>query len=129
MNRRSALTLLAAAYATRPSFAANRRLSPEELNQMLTSGKNLFYLDVREPKELEEIGTVKGYVNIPLGQLESRLSEIPKSKVVVTMCNRAARAGKAADLLIRNGYQVAGACALFDYRDKKYPMIHPKAAK
>jgi rhodanese-related sulfurtransferase len=39
---------------------------------------------VREPKELAELGTIKGYVNIPLGQLESRLSEIPKDKLIVT---------------------------------------------
>jgi len=39
---------------------------------------------VREPKELTELGTIKGYVNIPLGQLESRLSEIPKDKLIVT---------------------------------------------
>jgi rhodanese-related sulfurtransferase len=39
---------------------------------------------VREPKELEELGTIKGYVNIPLSQIENRLSEIPKNKLIVT---------------------------------------------
>jgi rhodanese-related sulfurtransferase len=42
-------------------------------------------LDVRERNELEEFGTVKGYLHIPLGQLEQRLGEIPKGKPVVTL--------------------------------------------
>jgi len=46
--------------------------------------KKVYFLDVREPKELTELGTIKGYVNIPLGQLEGRLSEIPKDKLIVT---------------------------------------------
>lgn len=44
----------------------------------------VFFLDVREPKELEELGTFEGYVNIPLGQIEKRLNEIPKDKAIVT---------------------------------------------
>jgi hypothetical protein len=44
----------------------------------------VFFLDVREPKELVELGTLEGYVNIPLGQIESRLSEIPKDKAIIT---------------------------------------------
>lgn len=56
-----------------------------ELEKLIQDEKNLFLLDVREPKELEELGTVKGYVNIPLSQLESRLKEVPKNKVIVTL--------------------------------------------
>jgi rhodanese-related sulfurtransferase len=61
-----------------------RVLTPEEASKAL-EGADVFLLDVREPKELEESGTIKGYVNIPLGQLESRLKEIPKDKVIVTL--------------------------------------------
>ena len=35
-------------------------------------------------KELEELGTIKGYVNIPLDQLEKRIAEVPKNKLIVT---------------------------------------------
>ena len=41
-------------------------------------------LDVRDPREIAELGTLEGYVNIPLPQLEQRLGEIPKSKAIVT---------------------------------------------
>jgi len=61
----------------------SKALSADELKNLLEK-KNTFFLDVREPKELEELGTIKGYVNIPLGQLESRLSEIPKDKLIIT---------------------------------------------
>ncbi len=44
----------------------------------------MFLIDVREPKEIEELGSLKGYVNIPLGQIESRLNEIPKDRYIVT---------------------------------------------
>jgi hypothetical protein len=45
---------------------------------------DLFFLDVREPQEIEELGSLKGYVNIPVGQVEARLSEIPKDRFIVT---------------------------------------------
>ena len=61
-----------------------KKLTGAELEKLLQDEKNLFFLDVREPKEIEELGSVKGYVNIPLGQLESRLNEIPRNKLIVT---------------------------------------------
>lgn len=44
----------------------------------------MFFLDVREPKEIEELGSLKGYVNIPLGELEKRIGEVPKDKAIIT---------------------------------------------
>jgi len=60
-----------------------KTLSADELKELLDK-KEVYFLDVREPKELEELGTIKGYVNIPLSQIEHRLSEIPKNKLIVT---------------------------------------------
>jgi rhodanese-related sulfurtransferase len=89
MKRRTMLfTSLAGAAAalaaqTKSSDPKEKNLSADELKELIEK-KNVFFLDVREPKELEELGTIKGYVNIPLGQLESRLSEIPKDKLIIT---------------------------------------------
>ena len=81
------LTSLASAHlpaAQNPaSDSKEKTISTDELKQLLRK-QDTFFLDVREPKELEELGTVKGYVNIPITQLESRLSEIPKDKLIVT---------------------------------------------
>jgi rhodanese-related sulfurtransferase len=60
-------------------------LTTEELEKHLKDKKRIFLLDVREPKEISELGSVKGYVNIPLGQLEGRLDEIPKDKLIITL--------------------------------------------
>lgn len=54
-----------------------------ELAAMLAE-ENIFLLDVREPSELEELGTVEGYVNIPIDQLEGRLDELPRDKPILT---------------------------------------------
>jgi rhodanese-related sulfurtransferase len=56
----------------------------EDLAQLLKDEKNMFFLDVREPKEIEELGSLKGYVNIPMGELEKRMGEVPKDKTIIT---------------------------------------------
>lgn len=65
--------------------ALGQNLTTEELEKHLKDGKNIFFLDVREPKEIEELGSVEGYVNIPVGQLEKRLNEVPKDKLIITL--------------------------------------------
>ncbi len=59
------------------------KMASDDVVALLEKGE-VFFLDVREPKELEELGTLEGYVNIPLGQIESRLSEIPKDQAIIT---------------------------------------------
>jgi predicted sulfurtransferase len=59
------------------------KMASDDVLALLEKGE-VFFLDVREPKELEELGTFEGYVNIPLGQIEKRLSEIPKDKAIIT---------------------------------------------
>ncbi len=44
----------------------------------------MFFLDVREPKEIEELGTLEGYHNIPGGELEKRLGELPTDRLILT---------------------------------------------
>src|SRR6266700_8338358 len=99
-----------------------KKLSADDLKQYLQEGK-YYFLDVREPSELEQYGSVKGYVNIPLGQLEKRMSEIPKDRTIVTMCEHGRRATQAAEILQKNGYKVVGACGLAEYRDKGYATV------
>ena len=56
----------------------------EDLAQLLKDQKNMFFLDVREPKEIAELGSLSGYVNIPVGELEKRMNEVPKDKTIIT---------------------------------------------
>jgi rhodanese-related sulfurtransferase len=59
------------------------KMASDDVMALLEKGE-VFFLDVREPKELEDLGTLDGYVNIPLGQIEKRLKEIPKDKAIIT---------------------------------------------
>lgn len=58
------------------------RIAAAELDKLMQ--EEALLLDVREPKELEELGTLEGYVNIPIGQLEQRLDELPRDRLIVT---------------------------------------------
>jgi predicted sulfurtransferase len=66
-----------------PSQPTAPKMTSDEVMARLEKG-DVFFLDVREPRELAELGTFEGYVNIPLGQLEKRLNEIPKDKPIIT---------------------------------------------
>jgi rhodanese-related sulfurtransferase len=68
-----------------PKSPAPKTLSSDELAKLLEEPGKVFFLDVREPYEVKQLGSVKGYVNIPLSQLEGRLNEVPKDKLVVTL--------------------------------------------
>lgn len=72
------------ACAQAPS-GASKTLSTEELARLLETPGKVYFLDVREPEEIARLGSVKNYVNIPLTQLEGRLKEIPKDKLIVTL--------------------------------------------
>jgi hypothetical protein len=70
--------------ASQPTPAPeDQRVAPDDIDKLLADGKAIL-LDVREPKELEELGTREGYVNIPIGELERRLNELPKDKTILT---------------------------------------------
>ena len=63
-------------------------------------------IDVREPEELAE-QKVPGTIDIPLGELESRLAEIPNDKPVLVLCRSGNRARPAAELLAASGYDAS----------------------
>ena len=83
MLDRRAFCALAAGLPVWAQAQGPSEIKIDELKRRYDKGENLLYLDVREPKELEELGTLKGFVNIPLSHLESRLSEVPKGRPIV----------------------------------------------
>lgn len=78
------LTLAAAGCGLAQQTAAPKTIDADELSRLLEE-KKVYFIDVREPDEIKQLGSVPGYVNIPLGQLESRLKEVPKDKLIVTL--------------------------------------------
>ena len=81
MKRLLSAALFCAAFGL---LAPAQEISTEQLEKYLQD-KKVFFLDVREPEEIKQLGSVPGYVNIPLGQLQNRLNEIPKDKLIVTL--------------------------------------------
>ncbi len=54
-----------------------------ELAAMLADA-DILLLDVRTAEELEEHGTIEGYLHIPIGELADRLDEVPRDKPILT---------------------------------------------
>ena len=83
-------------------------ITVEQLREMMSSDSNLVLLDVRNPHELEDksLGHIDGVLNIPLPELEKRLSELDefKDKDIAVICRSGRRSGTATDLLVKNGF-------------------------
>jgi hypothetical protein len=69
--------------ATIKPMSEDMRVKADDIDGVMANPK-MFFLDVREPKEIEELGSYEGYVNIPMSQLESRLGELPKDRPILT---------------------------------------------
>lgn len=61
-------------------------------------------LDVRSPGDYEK-GHIETAVNIPLGELRSRLGELDRTRPVVTHCNKGVTGNAAQNLLINAGFE------------------------
>lgn len=65
----------------------------------------LHLLDVREPDEWRA-GHIAGAQHIPLGQLRTRLAELPKDRTILAVCRSGSRSDSAARGLRTHGYTV-----------------------
>ena len=81
-------------------------------------------IDVREPDE-NELGAIPGAVNIPLGQLRSRLNELDKTRLAVTYCQVGLRGYLAERILKQNGFR----CANLSGGWLTWKMFHREAKK
>ncbi|NGQ95923.1 CoA-disulfide reductase [Brevibacillus sp. SYP-B805] len=74
-----------------------------EIDRLVADGGLL--IDVREPVEREK-GYIPGSINIPLGELRSRLADIPKDRTVYVSCQVGLRGYIAARILSQHGFRV-----------------------
>ena len=78
-------------------------VEPVEALKMVKNGALM--VDVREPSELAEVAyDVENIIHIPLGQLKSRMNEIPKDREVIMACRSGHRSSNAVRLLQKKGY-------------------------
>ncbi|MCC7511296.1 MAG: molybdopterin-synthase adenylyltransferase MoeB [Anaerolineae bacterium] len=86
------------------SASADWDISARDLQTRLARDPNLLLLDVREPHELR-ISSIRDSVNIPLGQLTARLSELDTAREMVILCKSGTRSRRALDLLVGAGFK------------------------
>ncbi|MBP6787220.1 MAG: rhodanese-like domain-containing protein [Candidatus Promineofilum sp.] len=63
----------------------------------------VYLLDVREPDEYAA-GHIPGITLIPMGEVASRLSELPRDKEIIVTCRTGNRSSQVADLLREQGF-------------------------
>jgi len=74
-----------------------------EIDNIVKEGGIL--VDVRESVE-HNLGAIEGSVLIPLGEIRSRLHELPKDKTIYIYCQVGIRGYNAGRILMQNGYDV-----------------------
>jgi rhodanese-related sulfurtransferase len=74
-----------------------------ELKDKLAAGRRPYLIDVREPVEYRQ-GHIAGAKLIPLGELSTRLDELPKSRDIVCICATGHRSVPAVRKLAAAGY-------------------------
>ncbi|MBI5296547.1 MAG: molybdopterin-synthase adenylyltransferase MoeB [Chloroflexi bacterium] len=86
------------------SAGADWDIDAPRLAAALSLDPRLLLLDVREPHELQ-ISALPGVLNIPLGQLASRLSELDSARDMVVFCKAGTRSARALELLVSAGFK------------------------
>ena len=76
-------------------------MATSTLKDKITAGAKI--IDVRTPGEFQE-EAFPGAVNIPLGELRSRLGELPRDREIHVICRSAQRAYYATRILLQNGF-------------------------
>lgn len=99
-----------------------QEISVSEAKAMQDAGA--FMLDVREPSEWNELH-MPGATLIPLGQLASRLSEVPKDKPVVVVCRSGNRSQEGRNILAANGFSSVTSMAggMRDWQNAGLPTV------
>jgi rhodanese-related sulfurtransferase len=90
-------------------------LTRAEIDELLSKPDQILIIDVRRPDEVKDIGGFPVYLSVQINDLENRLAYIPRDRTIITLSNHAARAGRAADILTKAGFRVAGAAGAQTY--------------
>jgi hydroxyacylglutathione hydrolase len=80
-------------------------IGPERLAGLLEDADAPLVVDVRNAGEYAE-GHIAGSLHIPYGELPRRLDEVPRTRVLATICKGGKRSGLAASVLQREGFEV-----------------------
>lgn len=82
-----------------------KTMTTQQVQELVESKQPINLIDVRETNEVAA-GKISGAVNIPLGLLEFRMSELDKSQEYIMVCRSGGRSGQATRFLENQGYAV-----------------------
>jgi adenylyltransferase/sulfurtransferase len=88
-------------------FAAEEEIfsiSVRELKRKMDKGEALTLIDVREPDEYE-IAKIPGSRLIPLGELQQRVADLPRSGALIFQCHSGIRSARATQLAKDAGFE------------------------
>jgi rhodanese-related sulfurtransferase len=71
--------------------------------EAIRQNPGVYLLDVREPDEYAA-GHIPGITLIPMGEVATRLAELPRDKEIIVTCRSGNRSGQVADLLREQGF-------------------------
>ena len=98
-----------------------RDISVDEAYQMYQQS-GTFVVDVRTQEEWDEYHAPNTTL-IPLDQLQSRLSEVPKDKKILVVCRSGNRSQQGRDILLSAGYNATSMTGgLNEWYAKGYPI-------
>lgn len=78
------------------------QIEPSELKRRLQNGEDIYIIDVREDDEVAQ-GMVAGAKHIPMGDIPSRLDEIPRDTEVIFICRSGGRSQHVCEFLSHQG--------------------------
>jgi len=78
-------------------------IDPIELKRRISKGDKPTILDVREPWEIAT-ASIAGTINIPMGDIPSRRTELDPEREVIVMCHHGVRSAQVAMYLARSGF-------------------------
>jgi rhodanese-related sulfurtransferase len=79
-------------------------VDPRVLRERLAAGEMPTVVDVREPEEIR-IARFPGAVEIPMGEIPSRLAELDRADDIVVLCHHGVRSARVAAFLAQNGFR------------------------
>lgn len=111
-----------ASQGTSESSSYPREVSVEQAVAKRDSGA--FILDVRQPEEWNEFH-VPDSTLIPLGELASRVDELPKDQEIVVVCRSGNRSAQGRDILLSAGFTQITSMAggLTQWKAAGYPTV------
>ena len=82
------------------------QLDPAQVHTLMTQSPKPYLLDVRSPGEYKQ-GHINGAELIPLNELSTKLTRIPKGREIICVCASGTRSSLAARRLSGQGYKVS----------------------